>query len=69
MDVNTGKVFSVKEMEKMFGDTWPSNFITVDESDMTDEQKKEKRVSLKDHKSKLGKKLTSARFQRKRFFE
>lgn len=43
----------------------PDNFVEVSENDMTKKQKKNKKVSLKDHKSKLGKKLTEERGKRK----
>jgi hypothetical protein len=37
------------------------NFVEIDSDEMTNKQKEKKQVSLKDHTSRLGKKLTNIR--------
>ena len=68
MNTDTGKIYDQEELEKAFGDipVLPNNFIEVMQSDMTKKQAQHKQVSLKDHSSKLGKKLTQARRERNR---
>jgi len=62
MDTRTGELISQDDLAlmKSIGD-----FVTVDDKDMTKKQRKEMKVSLKDHRSKLGKKLTYERKARK----
>ena len=75
MNVNTGEIIDipafvenlkdqpsglVDEFMKML-EGEPSVLVPVKEEDMTKKQKETKQVSLKDHRSKLGKKLTAER--------
>ena len=68
MNTDTGKIYDREEMEKMLGDipVLPNNFIEIMQSDMTNKQAQHKQVSLKDHRSKLGKQLTHVRRERNR---
>lgn len=69
MNPHTGQIFSdfeVKDLQKLFYDgeleeDVTKDFVRVDEINMTQRQKTERKVSLKDHRSKLGKQLTSVR--------
>ncbi len=66
MDTRTGELLTEEEMKlrmKQY-DRMFSDFVPVQEEEMTPKQKVISKVSLKDHKSILGKKLTAARFQR-----
>lgn len=58
MNANTGEIrdFTPEEFDKLSED-----WIPVKQEEMTQKQKEEKMVSLKDHKSKLGVKLTRRR--------
>lgn len=57
MDLRTGEITDdAKKILENF-----QHMMEVKQMDMTEKQKREKRVSLKDHKSKLGKKLTEER--------
>ena len=70
MDTRTGELLTEEEMKdrmKSF-DSLLSDFVSVEEKEMTPKQKVTSKVSLKDHRSKLGKKLTVARHQRNYFF-
>jgi hypothetical protein len=59
MNIKTGEIFcGYKAIEPFI-----KNMVEVQESEMTEKQKNEKQVSLKDHTSKLGKKLTKERKQ------
>lgn len=60
MDLRTGKIYKgfVDSLKKEIGH---EDLISVNMNDATEKQKKEMQVSLKDHKSKLGKKLTENR--------
>ena len=68
MNTDTGKIYDPEEIEEMFGDipVLPNNFIEVMQFDMTKKQAQHKQVSLKDHRSKLGKQLTHTRRERNR---
>jgi len=70
MDSRTGKIYDEAELRKAFREPVgiPDHFIPVEEPDMTNKQKETKQVSKHDNKSKLGKKFTAARHQRKRFW-
>ena len=61
MDLRTGEIkeFSEEEFEKAKEDF--KHMIEITEKEMTEKQKLEKQVSLKDHKSNLGKLLTKKR--------
>ena len=64
MNTNTGEILELSEAlkisdEKYNGDI-AGNFKEICDKDMTDVQKINKRVSLKDHRSTLGKQLTQA---------
>lgn len=60
MDVRTGEITEdAKKILKNF-----QHMLEINSMDMTKKQKKNKQVSLKDHKSKLGKKLTEERKKR-----
>jgi len=73
MDTFTGSLYSeqeLKEIKRTFGDAFDkSRYVEVSDSEITDKQKQTKQVSKYDNRSKLGKKFTAARFQRKRFWE
>ena len=62
MNANTGEIreFNPDEFKNLF-DEW----IGVNREDMTEKQEQEKKVSLKDHRSILGKKLTGSRRERR----
>jgi hypothetical protein len=57
MDLRTGEI---REEEKMTLEQLKHS-LEILQADMTEKQKREKKVSLKDHKSKLGKLLTKQR--------
>ncbi len=61
MNVNTGEIkeFRPEEFKNLL-DEW----IEINKDDITENQKKNKKVSLKDHSSKLGKILTKERKRR-----
>ena len=71
MNTNTGEIFSGKELGGIinitdFNDLKEAleqnrDFVSVSEADMTEKQKETKQVSLKDHRSKLGRQLTAER--------
>lgn len=56
MNVDTGEIKYFNENEPV-----PKNFRLIDPDEMTTIQRKNKKISLSDHKSTLGKKLTRAR--------
>lgn len=62
MNVNTGEIreFNPEDFSHLLDD-----WINVEGKDMTQKQKQEKKVSLKDHRSVLGKKLTGTRRERR----
>ncbi len=71
MDTRSGEIISEEEMQrrtKELGRLF-NDFEVVEREDMTPKQKTTKQVSKHDNKSKLGKKFTAARFQRKYFFK
>lgn len=59
MNVNDGTINDTRSVK------CATDFIEVNKNDMTETQKRDRRVSLHDHRSKLGKKLTSERQKRK----
>lgn len=59
MNINDGTIIGVR-MGGVHADQ-----VIIDSGDMTETQKENQRVSLYDHRSKLGKKLTSERKKRK----
>lgn len=67
MQPKTGLIDTNESFDKKFGANsfekaiQKKELIEVNESEMTDKQKREQKVSLKDHRSKLGKKLTEFR--------
>lgn len=68
MNVNDGNLSGLLEAQEEangLGQNFADMFCAVEEKDMTKKQKKEKKVSLKDHRSKLGVKLTYERKERK----
>ena len=72
MDTRTGNIINPEDAEKLskaFPEEFEKNFIPVEDDEMTETQKKIMRVSKHDNKSKLGKKFTNARHQRKYFFK
>lgn len=56
MNVDTGKIRVVDNPEVMTG-----NWTEVDPVAMTEKQKQERAVKLRDHRSKLGKQVTAER--------
>lgn len=58
MNANTGEIrdFNPDDFKNLL-----TEWIEVNKDDLTEKQKQEKKVSLKDHKSKLGIKLTRRR--------
>jgi len=72
MDNRTGEIISQEEANRRMRElkgAFEKHFTEVDESEMTPKQKATKQVSKHDNKSKLGKKFTAARHQRKYFFK
>jgi uncharacterized protein YecA (UPF0149 family) len=68
MNVNDGNLYDIglaQEKSKAIRAAFSDNFVEVDEEDMTAKQRDTKKVSLKDHRSKLGKQLTYERKERK----
>jgi uncharacterized protein YecA (UPF0149 family) len=68
MNNETGELLEFREAQSIAmqrGRPLEEMFTGVEEEDMTAKQKETKQVSLKDHRSKLGKKLTSVRRRRK----
>lgn len=65
MNTETGEIrnFYPNELEEFLKNNEEWNKINSD--DMTDKQKETKQVSLKDHKSVLGKELTKSRRERR----
>jgi hypothetical protein len=61
MNLSTGAIEKFKEGQQI-----PPGFVPVNMNDATAKQKREKRVSLHDHRSKLGKVLTRERYRRLR---
>lgn len=64
MDIVTGKIHKLTEEQARALNRHPSsNIVPICLEDATEKQKQEMCVSLHDHRSKLGKKLTKARCQ------
>lgn len=64
MQKSTGDIMSMQEAKSFadfLGKPFKEEFIKVDEKEMTKKQKINHSVSLHDHRSKLGVKLTKAR--------
>jgi len=61
MEVETGKIHYLNKDGSPKIPLIKKLLLEIDEKDMTRKQKREMQVSLKDHKSVLGKKLTKAR--------
>ncbi len=62
MNTNTGNIISHEDLLKNNpSKEFLENFVDVNNMDMTRKQRETKQVSLKDHKSILGKKLTAIR--------
>lgn len=64
MNVDTGELKYFENDEALAEALKSEKWVQVDDKEMTKKQKKEMRVSLKDHKSVLGKKLTKNRKRR-----
>ena len=64
MNVDTGEIKYFDTNEALAEALKSEKWVEVDESEMTKKQKKEKKVSLNDHRSILGKKLTKNRKRR-----
>jgi hypothetical protein len=60
MNIDTGKIIDNDKYKSLFEDQ-KQKYEEVYISDMTDKQKKNKQVSLNDHTSELGKRLTHIR--------
>jgi len=60
MNINTGEIKEFDEKSNLL-EKLTKEWIEIQKKDMTKKQKKEMKVSLKDHKSKLGKKLTKTK--------
>ncbi len=60
MDTRTGEI---RELEEIPAGS-RERFVEIDDEDMTGKQQRERKVSLRDHTSKLGKKLTVERRER-----
>ena len=58
MNINTGEIHDLDKLPKSELEKIKESLVEVDPKDMTKKQKETMQVSLKDHKSKLGKKLT-----------
>ena len=72
MDTRTGNIFSPEEADLLLKENraaFQRYFVQIDEDEMTEKQKETQQVSKHDNKSRLGKKFTAARFQRKYFFQ
>ena len=63
MDTRTGELKDLEELKGISKDMM-EHFVGVDEKAMTEKQAEEKKVSLNDHISVLGKKLTKERERR-----
>ena len=66
MQKSTGAILSMeeaKDLSSFLNQPFESDFIEVKEEEMTKKQKMNHSVSLNDHRSKLGIKLTKARKQ------
>ncbi len=59
MNTNTGELRKFQEAQKDLIDPWQP----VDMDQATDKQKQEMKVSLRDHRSTLGKLLTARRYR------
>jgi uncharacterized 2Fe-2S/4Fe-4S cluster protein (DUF4445 family) len=64
MDCRTGKIGTMENL--VAGGSTPSDLIGIEYADATKKQLSEQKVSLHDHHSKLGKKLTLTRNQRRK---
>ncbi len=60
MDTRTGEIRAIEEIPAGLRE----RFVDIDQQDMTGKQQRERKVSLQDHTSKLGKKLTAERRKR-----
>ncbi len=77
MNTDNGKIGSIRDLlgdkmdemslQEQIEELKSKNYIQIDPKDMTQKQKREQKVSLNDHRSKLGKQLTSIQ-QRKKVF-
>lgn len=68
MNVNDGGlhgIFEAEQMAELKGKKFADMFCAVEANNMTEKQKETNTVSLKDHRSTLGKKLTKERKERK----
>lgn len=63
MNIDTGEIrhFSESEGIELAKLLKRENWVPIEEKDMTEKERKEKRVSLHDYRSKLGKELTKNR--------
>ena len=64
MDISTGQVGAMKDLLENGSDE--RNLVPINNSDLTTKQKQSGKVSLHDHRSKLGKLLTRNQAKRKR---
>lgn len=62
MNVETGNLMDLSEALKQ--KDFLKSYVRVDENEMTEKQRKTGKVSLNDHRSKLGKQLTGERKKR-----
>jgi hypothetical protein len=65
MNTNNGTIIDPEAFNDLLEDE-KKDYVIVENRDMTKKQQREQKVSLHDHRSKLGKQLTQAR-QQKRF--
>lgn len=61
MDIRTGEIKEFNEEKSLRDALEDERMIRVNRDDMTEKQQREMKVSLKDHRSKLGKVLTKNR--------
>lgn len=64
MDTRTGEIGTVAELKASGSEV--EDLIGIDMDDATPKQRREKRVSPHDHRSKLGRQLTAARSKNQR---
>lgn len=67
MNIDNGELVNLEdypELTKQMAESFANNFLSVEDKDITKLQKINKKVSLKDHRSVLGKQLTKARMRR-----
>ncbi len=64
MNTNNGRIYNAEQMAEMFGDgPLPKHIKRIDPAEMTQFQRQNAAVSIHDHRSKLGRQLTTARGQ------